>query len=261
MKHQDIDSGNAFDWGRTSKAYAKYRDIYPEVFYQRIVDAGLCTKGQKVLDLGTGTGVLPRNLFRFGADFTGADISENQIAEAKRLSQAAGIEIAYIVASAESMDFPPESFDVITACQCFLYFDKEIALPKIHSMLKDGGHFCVLWVAWLPFEDEIAGASERLVLKYNPVWNGAGYQRPVMETPQWLGELFSVHNMVSYDLPILFTRETWHGRMLACRGTGASHLPEKELAAFQREHKDMLNSCPEQFNVLHHVTMLDLVKK
>ena len=55
-----IDNGKTFDWGRTSSDYAKYRDIYPDEFYKRIIDLGLCTKGQKVLDLGTGTGVLPR---------------------------------------------------------------------------------------------------------------------------------------------------------------------------------------------------------
>ncbi len=32
-----IDAGKAFDWGRTSGDYAKYRDIYPDVFYKKIV--------------------------------------------------------------------------------------------------------------------------------------------------------------------------------------------------------------------------------
>ena len=71
-----IDHGKEFDWGLASKDYAKYRDIYPAEFYQKLVDLGLCTKGQFVLDLGTGTGVLPRNMVRFGAKFVGADISK-----------------------------------------------------------------------------------------------------------------------------------------------------------------------------------------
>ena len=118
-----IDNGKIFDWGRASSDYAKYRDIYPDEFYKRIIDSGLCTKGQKVLDLGTGTGVLPRNMYKYGADFTGADISENQIAQARRLSEESGMDIKYIVASAETIDFPDDTFEVVTACQCFMYFN------------------------------------------------------------------------------------------------------------------------------------------
>lgn len=43
-----------------------------------------------------------------------------------------------------------------------------------HRMLKTGGRILVLYMAWLPFEDEIAVASEKLVLKYSPKWSGAG---------------------------------------------------------------------------------------
>lgn len=46
----DIDAGNGFNWGKTSKDYAKYRDIYPEEFYQYIINLGLCKDGQKCLD-------------------------------------------------------------------------------------------------------------------------------------------------------------------------------------------------------------------
>ncbi|MBQ3916489.1 MAG: class I SAM-dependent methyltransferase, partial [Ruminococcus sp.] len=57
---KNIDGGKPFDWGRTSADYAKYRDIYPEQFYERIISRGLCKDGQRVLDLGTGTGVTGR---------------------------------------------------------------------------------------------------------------------------------------------------------------------------------------------------------
>ena len=51
IKDNRIDSGKAFDWGKTSAEYAKFRDIYPAEFYQKIVDRGLCVKGQRVLDV------------------------------------------------------------------------------------------------------------------------------------------------------------------------------------------------------------------
>lgn len=131
IKDIRIDGGKAFDWGRVSGDYAKYRDIYPEEFYQKIVSRGLCVQGQRVLDLGTGTGVLPRNMYRFGADWVGTDISENQIVQAKRLSE--GMDIEYRTVSAEDIDFPDNSFDVITACQCFWYFRHERLVPEFRG--------------------------------------------------------------------------------------------------------------------------------
>ena len=82
ITNRDIDSGKPFDCGKTSFDYAKFRDIYPREFYQRIVDRKLCLDGQSVLDIGTGMGVLPRNMYQYGAKWTTADISENQIEQA-----------------------------------------------------------------------------------------------------------------------------------------------------------------------------------
>ena len=45
-----IDAGKAFDWGKTSEFYAKYRDIYPDEFYKRVADMGLCVEGQDKSD-------------------------------------------------------------------------------------------------------------------------------------------------------------------------------------------------------------------
>ena len=56
MKDSRIDDGKAFDFGRTSEDYARYRDIYPQAFYDKILARRLCVSGQTVLDLGTGTG-------------------------------------------------------------------------------------------------------------------------------------------------------------------------------------------------------------
>lgn len=116
IKDNRIDSGKAFDWGRTSKEYAKYRDIYPEEFYKKIIDRGFCMAGQKVLDLGTGTGVLPRNMYRYGDEWVGCDISPEQIEQAKILSHNENMTVDFRAVSTEDIEFSDESFDVITAC-------------------------------------------------------------------------------------------------------------------------------------------------
>lgn len=260
ITNENIDGGKAFDWGRTSDDYAKYRDVYPEEFYQKIIDMGLCVKGQKVLDLGTGTGVLPRNLYSFGASFIGADISDNQIKKAKELSEKSGMDIEFILSSAEDISFPAESFDVVTACQCFIYFDKAVVLPKIHQLLKPDGHFSVLSLIWLPYEDAIAAESEKLVLKYNSVWTGAGFERIELFEPEWAKPLFRLSNAAAFDVKVPFTRETWHGRIKACRGIGASSLSNEAIAEFEREHISMLGRFPEKFEILHYATILDFQK-
>ncbi len=258
--NKNIDGGKPYDWGRTSADYAKYRDIYPEEFYQKILSLGLCTDGQSVLDLGTGTGVLPRNLYRHGASFVGADISQNQIEYAKMLSERQGMDIEYVIASAENIDFPSETFDVVTACQCFWYFDMAIALPKIHSVLKQAGHFLILVMAWLPYESEVAKQSEQLVLKYNPHWQGANWTRKPAVTTEWMTDDFVVAHDISFDVNITFTPKSWHGRIKACRGIGASALPDEEIASFEREHLDFVSTLPQSFDILHYCTMLDLKK-
>jgi hypothetical protein len=54
-----IDGGKGFDFGKASGDYAKYRDIYSGRFFETILGYGIGTAGQQVLDLETGSGVIP----------------------------------------------------------------------------------------------------------------------------------------------------------------------------------------------------------
>ena len=254
--NSSIDGGKAFDWGRTSKDYAKYRDIYPQKFYDKIIHRKLCINGQNVLDIGTGTGVLPRNMYRYGAKWTGIDISKNQIAQAKLLSK--GMHINYYTLPAEKIEFPKETFDVITACQCFWYFNHEQMIPKLLRMLKSNGRILLLYMAWLPFEDKIAEASEKLVLKYNPKWSGAGETMRPIDIPDCYKEKFELVYHEEYPLQVPFNQQSWNGRMKACRGIGAS-LTAEEIALWEQEHRKLLGEiAPAEFHVLHYGAIAEL---
>ena len=133
-------------------------------------------------------------------------------------------------------------------------------LPKTHRMLNDNGHFCILWMAWLPDEDEIANATEELILKYNPAWTGGGVTRSRQQLPEWSKPLFTTEQSIIYDIKVPFTRENWHGRIKACRGMGASSLPDDVIREFEREHLKMLSKYPETFDILHYVSILNLKK-
>ena len=261
MIKSHIDSGKDFDFGKTSEDYAKYRDIYPQEFYDRLLQKGLCVRGQNILDIGTGTGVLPRNLYKYGGKFVGIDVSANQIEQAKLLAKQSGMDIKFECVCAEDIDFAPNTFDVVTACQCFTYFNHETLAKRLFDMLKGGGKFAILYMAWLPYEDEVALKSEELILKYNPVWTGCGEVRHNIEIPSIYKDYFDIEYQEVFDLDVPFSRESWHGRMRSCRGVGAS-LSQEDMAKWEKEHISMLeNNAPQKFAIKHYGAICVLCKK
>lgn len=253
MKLSYIDKGNEFDFGRTSDDYAKYRDIYPESMYRKLISFGVGKNGQNILDLGSGTAVLPVNLAHTGARFTASDISENQILYGKQLAARRGIKnIEFRVCCAEDTGFEDSSFDVVTAVQCFHYFNAEKAADEIRRILKPNGIFCKIFMDWLPFEDEVIGEMEALVLKYNPEWSGAGFRKFEYSFPKWAENRFELEAVRSFDETIEFSKEAWIKRILTCRGVGAS-LSSQRVREFENEYRELLKKYDEPLALRHQI--------
>ncbi len=244
MQNEKIDKGQIFDFGKTSKAYAEYRDIYPDVLYERLRALGVAADGTAWLDLGTGTGVLPKNLYNPKAEIYGEDISAGQIAFAKEKAEKSGQRITYIVSPAEDTGLPGGKFDAVTAAQCFFYFDREKMRAEIRRLLRPGGIFIKIFMNWEE-SDPVAGGSCELVRRFNPRWNSG--EAAVKDMTD---DLFPGRKTETFYADLPFTRESWHGRMLACRGTLAS-MSEETLAEWGKAHLGFLESCPESFTVRH----------
>ncbi|MCR4741396.1 MAG: hypothetical protein K5866_00785, partial [Treponema sp.] len=59
--------------------------------------------------------------------------------------------------------------------------------------------------------------------------------------------------METFITELPFTRESWHGRMLASRGVMAS-MNKEQLKLFDQEHRAMLEEkYPEKFVIKHKI--------
>jgi SAM-dependent methyltransferase len=259
-KLEHIDNGQPFDWGQTSGDYGKYRDIYPASFFDSLRSLGVAGT-KRVLDLGTGTGVLPRGLYDGETQFVGVDISPSQIEEAQRLAVRDEQDIRYVVGAAENIDLESSYFDFVIAAQCVVYFDLPRAMKEIDRVLNANGRFIVAWVTWLPKKSEITQRTIDLVLQYNPQWEGSGYERDFGASTVLEPYGFALETEIAYEEDIYFTVETWAGRTRACRGVGAA-LPTERVAEFDREHVAMLEaSVSDRFPIPHHVHIRSFARK
>jgi len=134
-----IDEGRSIDWGKTSADYSVYRPGPPESFHRKLLALDVGRSSQRILDLGTGTGVLARQFAQQGAVVAGIDISAEQIQAARSLADAENLEIDFRVAPAEEAPFPDRSFDVTTANQCWRYFDRKKAIAEVKRLLVEEG--------------------------------------------------------------------------------------------------------------------------
>jgi SAM-dependent methyltransferase len=245
-----VDAGQSPDWGRVSAEYSKFRAGPPASFYERLAKHGIGTPGQRLLDFGTGTGVLARTFAKAGARVTGVDVSPGQIDQAVRAASEEGLAVDFRVSPAEATPFPDASFEAITANQCWHFFDSAKAFAEARRLLVPGGLLAVSDFFWFARRDPIAAATEDLILKYNPKWTSY----------RWSGDLRGLPDgkpaaRIEYEEAVPFTRGTWLGRVRTCRAIGPTLTPG-EVAAFDEEHRRLMEATtPERFEILHKINV------
>lgn len=259
LRSMIIDGGNSFDWGRTAEIYVKSRNIYPDDFWVTLNSVGVGRENQKILDIATGTGILPLNMSRYGGEYTGVDLSEEMIRQAEVICDD-NPRVKFMTADAHRLPLDDGSFDIATALQCWVYFDKETLIPELHRVLRSGGELYVMFMTWLPDEDEIIRKSFLLVHRYNPTWSGY-MKRTEVVNAGWAKGFFSVEKVLKRDYRLPFSRESWCDRMTASRGIGAT-LSGDKIADFRSELTEMLEkSVGENFTVLHEAVIIKLRKE
>lgn len=253
LRNMQLDGGANFDWGKTAEQYAKYRNIYPNDFFENLDRMGIHNK--RVLDIGTGTGILPLNMAKHGGEFVGVDISAEMIGQADIVCSGLP-NVRFIQTDAHDLPFEDNSFDAVTALQCWVYFDKEVLIPELLRVLKPHGDLYVAFMTWLPDEDEIIRKSFALVRRYTPNWSGF-MRRFDVDSFNYPKSFLSIEEVFKKDYYLPFSKEEWVGRMAASRGIGAT-LDDIAVDRFKKELTDMLDD--NEFRILHEAVIVKLRK-
>lgn len=240
-------------FGKAAEDYARFRAGFPESLFERLFVLGVGMEGKDVIDVGTGTGSLARGFAERGARVVGVDPDEHLLAEAKKLDHEARVSIEYRVGKAEALPFKDVSADVVTAGQCWHWFDAARAAREMARVARPGGRVVVAHFDWLPYPDSVVFATERLIEKHNPAWHfGGGNGVHPESVPDLRAAGFSGLEMIGYDVEVPYTKQGWRGRIRASAGVGASLSPEK-VEAFDRELMAILEaSFPDDVLQIPH---------
>ncbi len=123
-----------------AELYAAARPPYPDVLWARLAELGLLVPGHRVVDLGAGTGQATGPLLAAGLEVTAVEPG----VQLARLLSAAHPAATVVVARAEDAQLGRRAYDLVVAATSIHWLDLEVVLPKVHGLLRSGGHL-VVW--------------------------------------------------------------------------------------------------------------------
>ncbi len=126
---------------KRSKDYQAIRKGYQTKIISHLAKG---TNKNSALDLGCGTGQVASILSDLFNHVIGTDITKERIAEAKKTHKHIK-NLKFKIEGAEKISAKDNSMDLVSAAQCFMYFDQKIAIPEIKRVLKPGAKLALLW--------------------------------------------------------------------------------------------------------------------
>ncbi len=253
--------GRQIDFGRAAADYDRYRPGFPDSFFDRLGQVGWIAPGRRVLDLGTGTGALALAFATRGMTVTGLDIASDLLDVARRHAAVRRLDAEFVEGSAEATELPAASVDLVSAGQCWWWFDSDLAAREAARLLVSGGRLLICDFSYLLLPGNVCSRTEALVLDHNPGWPKAGWRGIHPEQVRAIDEAgFRDVESFSYTVNVTFTHEAWRGRMRTCNGIGPS-LEPADVERFDRDLTALLAAeFPGELSIPHRVFAASGVK-
>ncbi|HLW34319.1 MAG TPA: class I SAM-dependent methyltransferase [Chthoniobacterales bacterium] len=131
----------------------------------RLVKFAGVKRGQRVLDVACGTGVVAVTAARTGAKVSGLDLTPELLNAARENSQIAELDIDWREGDVEALPFGDGEFDIVLSQFGHMFAPRpDVAIGQMLRVLKPGG--TIAFVTWPP--ELLIGASFSLVGSYMP---------------------------------------------------------------------------------------------
>ena len=131
----------------------------------RLVQFAGVRSGDRVLDIGCGTGVVAVTAARLGAKVRAADLTPQLLERARENARIANVEIEWLEADVEQLPFSDAEFDVVVSQFAHIFAPRpEVAVSQMLRVLRPGG--TLAFATWPP--ELMVGRTMALSARYAP---------------------------------------------------------------------------------------------
>jgi SAM-dependent methyltransferase len=130
-------------------AYDASRPVPPAEVFDDLVDLAGLERGDRVVEIGPGTGQATRPLLERGLRVLAVEIGAALAALARERLAEFGDTFEIHHANFEEWDTRDTRFDAVFSCNAFHWIDPNLRFVKASSLLKPSGHLIVIGTPWV----------------------------------------------------------------------------------------------------------------
>ena len=138
----DVKRADAKSYDATAAEFGVLTDLYSKRIAERMLDLAGVKDGDRLLDVGTGTGILARMAAARGAHAVGIDHSAGMLEQAQASADKDGVgsRTQFLAMDAEALEFDDERFDVTVSLFVLRHLpNPHSAVREMYRTLRPGG--------------------------------------------------------------------------------------------------------------------------
>ena len=217
---------NNVDFGSVAEDYARWNNDFPLHILDKLLQKGIIKYNYYSVDLGSGSGLITREMTKKGLKVIGVEPSIELIKEAKKIDEMNGLNINYINAKAEDINLPDEQIEIVTVVRAWHWFERIKVISEIKRILKPNGYLIIMDSGFIPHKSKLVQDTLELIRKYTPdrILKPSGSKAetqerrngfPITWYADWEEANFKIIENSQEKYKVSFSHDGWRGRVRA----------------------------------------------